>query len=721
MFRSEIWLITTLFCFGIIAGMVWSWPDSSSKPVDNAAEADGLGKTIASVDAPSVEHFKNFQGAIDEGDRFMLAGNYRSAAESYKRVIDVAPSIQPELSIRFALALELAGYPVQADRAYTYAATTEKDPRLNLLANTGQARIWMEENETKRLLAIEALSNHTLLSVDSESVPMLMGEARLLLGRALLTQAQSLVKSDPEAIPKTWLVDVPFDLESKMEILTDNDAAFSKIALKSEDDNAASNDSIALTDLPPLEPGLRILQRPSSDPELIAMDVSIETWSVMQILGQLGEISQLTFELDSESRQLLRGRSKSIRIRGANMAVLLDSLLIPYNLVWHHDGERVSIQYAGNLSASDRSVFFLNAAHRTLENFALSNSRDIRTSCAMALQGSISMLLGQYDDAVPAFQRLLQTDPSGELAAKIYLNLAMIERSLLRNDEARILLDKSINATLNRDVKAIGYWLISEIELDEGNLELAISNAYRSTSQGSNNHVRAMAAVVQSIAYMLNEDPIASNRALFDSRLAFQNPGELHLASLLGAYARATVANSATQRQHESERLLVSLKQAKLNEDADPIVDYIAAKAFQFQSMDSECIALFQRSLAKTQSEYWRRRIALELALLQHYYGDSASALATLNLIDNKNSDRISILATLEKAQIHLEANSPDLCLSVCHELMGRQLNDDEKKVALKIMGQAYRKKNLHYSAALCFSGTLPDFDQTELPTTDQQ
>ncbi|MFM7116515.1 MAG: hypothetical protein ACKO0N_07770, partial [Planctomycetota bacterium] len=40
MFRVEFWIVSTLFCCGVIAGLVLSWPDSTPAPAPFAEESD---------------------------------------------------------------------------------------------------------------------------------------------------------------------------------------------------------------------------------------------------------------------------------------------------------------------------------------------------------------------------------------------------------------------------------------------------------------------------------------------------------------------------------------------------------------------------------------------------------------------------------------------------------------------------------------------------------
>ena len=86
MLRPEIWLISTLFCFGIIAGMIWSWPNPpastpSAVEHEESSPAEALLNQI--VELPEAQ-LQMFQDRLASCDRLLLAGSARTAAHKLR-------------------------------------------------------------------------------------------------------------------------------------------------------------------------------------------------------------------------------------------------------------------------------------------------------------------------------------------------------------------------------------------------------------------------------------------------------------------------------------------------------------------------------------------------------------------------------------------------------------------------------------------------------------
>jgi tetratricopeptide (TPR) repeat protein len=318
------------------------------------------------------------------------------------------------------------------------------------------------------------------------------------------------------------------------------------------------------------------------------------------------------------------------------------------------------------------------------------------------------MLMDEADGAMLQFESILQTGARGPLAAIAYVNMANIQRSLNRSGPARELLYKSIDSTNDLDLQAHAYWLLGDIELEEGNFDAAIIAAARGARIGHLDSVKEKSSLTLSKAYLLSNQPISANQALYDARSSFYDDDAIHMAGLIGAYSRFVASRSDLYRQHESQRLLTELVVVNSNDHFDIVDDYLAAKGFQMLGFEQDCIRILERALTKARNDYWRRRLAFELAVIQHEYGDSTNALKVLDLINMGQQDELAILGSLERAKIHLDLAQYEECIDACRTLFGQTLNADQKKTILEIMGQAYRKLNLHYSAALCYAGVLP-------------
>lgn len=724
MFRPEVWLISTLFCFGVIAGMILSWPSATSPKGDNLDAAGQLAAQLAEPSRiPSVAQLTRYQSAIERGDRLLLAGSSRDAALAYRLAINGENGVVlPEHLLRFALALEMAGYFSQAESVYVDASQHSADPRLGLLATSGLARTWQATGNG--LDALKSLSDLTLRKAEMRPFRDAAGEAQLLLAQSLIARGKEVTIAAGLPLPEIWPLRLPMNLEGKMALLN------SPMAPAETPEGADSNESIdgdlndrdSISDSDPqtgakpvaapqatLRDGVNVVQKPVADPDLISLDVSLPVNAIAMILEQLSAATDLPTRIEDDALEILRGRSKVLRMDGVTLAMVLDALLLPLDLMWEwRDGEVVISKQARHPTEEVARSYY-RAANRLLEQFQLEYAEDTRLPFARGIQGNVQMLLQDNDRALVAFESILQSDERGNLSAVCYLNLAEIQKSLRRMTEVRELLFKAVDSTADLNLKSHAYRMIADIALEEGDFAVAVQTAERSTRLGTDNLVKEAAALTLARAYLLTNRPIAANQALYDSRRAFVSPRALHLASLLGAYARFVGTGSEVYRRNESQRLLIELAMARQEEQLQGVDDYLAAKAFQMLGFEEDCIQLLQRALAKSVNDYWRRRLAFELAVLHHQYGESERALQVLDLIDDGTPSELAILVHLERAKIHLDRQEPESCLQAARPLFGLELSDDQKRVALEIMGQAYRRLGLHYSAALCYAGVLPN------------
>lgn len=77
----------------------------------------------------------------------------------------------------------------------------------------------------------------------------------------------------------------------------------------------------------------------------------------------------------------------------------------------------------------------------------------------------------------------------------------------------------------------------------------------------------------------------------------------------------------------------------------------------------------------------------------------------------------MSLLAKLKSAEVSLEQNRPDDAIQICRRLIDATDTPQLERAALRIMGQAYKRKKEHQSAVYCFAGMLPtEFTQDRRP-----
>jgi hypothetical protein len=219
-------------------------------------------------------------------------------------------------------------------------------------------------------------------------------------------------------------------------------------------------------------------------------------------------------------------------------------------------------------------------------------------------------------------------------------------------------------------------------------------------------------------AYLLAGQPLAANQALYNARQSFHDPDATRLAAVLGSYARFLGTTASVFHRNEVERLLTELTQIHGSPSLKAEDAFLLGQAYNELGFEIQARDLIENSMAQARSPYWQHRLTFELAGILHRNGESDAALSLLTVILADSDSNLFPAALLRKAQIELLIGAPEACTETCRRLLQLPLNASDKKAGLDLMGQAYRSLNLHYSAALCYAGSLPTDETGEQPPT---
>ena len=512
MFRKDLWLTLSLFAFGTIGGVFYNYyylrsdsgdprdsraisssdnrslpktdvvesaiqtppstdvPESDDSNIsDQRSDVTTSKKPLTSAAGSKASNLNSLASLITESDRYLTAGNFHDAHRLYTRASEqLTPNVPSQLLFKLGLSAELAG-DLRVAKEYYGDAVRGSSRQLNtrLLAMIGLARIKSQNGEAD--LSKEILSDLFLRYEGDSALPHEV--VFQLRSQLAWTARQQFLNHQGVSNP------VPLEFVADELNLEATIRAVGPSAEESAENAAADFDSgikAAEADSHQNASGLAVLQRPSSDAELIALDASTPNISIRDALSQLAAVTELKFELDPVAESAIRGRSTKLNVSGVSLALILDNLANPIGLVWHQSGDVIKFSVRQRSQDSDAFDFLLSV--RAQRAIAIGPDGDERRSSAMLALGNLHLIAGNYDQAALYYEQLAQLGPNGELLAKLSFNRAIMERLLGRYESATRLLYESIDQSLDFHLQSISYFLVSNLQLQNDDIRQAIQS-----------------------------------------------------------------------------------------------------------------------------------------------------------------------------------------------------------------------------------------------------
>ncbi len=234
-------------------------------------------------------------------------------------------------------------------------------------------------------------------------------------------------------------------------------------------------------------------------------------------------------------------------------------------------------------------------------------------------------------------------------------------------------------------------------------------NPARSLSLASDHQVRRDAALNLARAYLLNNDPYSANKVLFENFDLINTSQRSSVVGFLSSFARYLGTSDKVSQSKARERLMISLIMIK-DSDLETIFDkLIASRAYSEMGLIQRSNQLLKLAENENSVDRWRRKIEFQLAIQQFDDIDDHQAIKILSRLAKDASDSVGQNAALRLAKYELHHNQYQACLKRCH-LLTQTASDQQIIIeALKVMGSAYRRLGQHRSAAVCFSGMVPE------------
>lgn len=708
--RIDIWRFATLFLTGLVLGMsclmIWqNWaPDSKVNSGKNVGEvAENQFNVLPSIPTPNAkteEAVTNVE-LIAQGDNYFMGGNCSLALKKYRSIKGKAGE-NTSLTLRKAACFEQLSELDSAEVAYRNTLTNAPNLKHRLLAMAGFGRVLVKQRRVEEAIAILA---EQLLRIDQDrSIPSrTRSQLYFEYSKALEARITETAFSGDDAKKNNSLDydDLP-DLLGPLSLATVNSLNNPEEYLQMIDQPTEP------VEVEQQEHYFKILQRPSDAASTITAEISVGLQPVPLLLDQITQIAGLELQISEKARDTIAGRSRVVHVDSTTLSSYYDQLLISFGLVWQQADQTIYVVHAGELNEPNMWMDFqFQSAARSFRRFEIDFPSDPFRKAATLSRARIAMLAHDYNRAANLFRELEQSQPIGEVKAKSYFNQAKLSQLLNRPEEAIQLYYRAIDQTMEANVEASGYCMLSQLHITTGEIKEAIRAGRRGLATAVTLDQRQEAAVNLAKAYLLDNDPFSANMTLFRNRSMIKEKNHRMIAAFLGAYARSIGVTEIERVMIAKNRLLTSLSTLETEQYATFADCYLASMAYESLGFRDRSIAMLTLALSKPDVGSWQRKVFFELGMLQRKMDMNVEAIASFNLLVSQD-DEWRTRALLQLARLYSQTKQWDQCIVVCKALWNSELDEAEKRMTLQILGSAFQAKGQHYSAALCFAGMLP-------------
>ncbi len=709
MLRSNVWLFTSLFSFGVIAGMGYLMINQQKtevadsdiierKSIPMLEESGDRNQELVDENLDDnrkvVEHTKN-------GDRLLHAGSYVAARDYYNKAIKLSGVPSTPIQLRLAISLEFTADYLQAEKLYERVAESAENPTHRMIAALGAARIWRKldkSSDAKRKLAdlyLHAVEN------SSESIEL---HSQVVYELASIYQDVALngYHNDLSQLDGVAFIYEPPNTTLMIELL----------------------DSINQGELPQLEipdpisaipQGVHLVQRPGNSLDLVILSANVQPKSLQQLLIDLCGTGKFEIEISKSALTHLNSRAKSLHFRNIAMSVVLDSLLNPYELCWVQEENTIKVFKLDDLQDSEtKRKTLIAVAERMFRQFSFSFPDNYRFNSAMLSRGNLQLLSGNIDSAINSYEVISQSTPRSELRGMLFFNQGKINMQLGRDSLAIELFDLAVHQTYDATIQSTAYWLTGQLFLEQNKLEEAIVAANRAVAIARQPRQKQLAALTLARAYLFNGDPASANQTVFENANAFNDSPLKAAVTILSTFSQFIGVEDENSLNVATERLVHVLSSTRNNQLTSFLDLYIAGRAYQELGFSIKAIEKFNVAKDATNLPIWKNKILFALAVELEKVGQAKDAANIYTFLIEADQTEWGVSAGLQLAELFLNNNMPKECINVCNNLIAQNPEQVEKAKLLSMMGYSFRKLNKHHASALCFAGIFPPLDEEE-------
>ncbi len=618
--------------------------------------------------------------ALREGNAAMAYQDFQKFASNTDKTID------QNLLFEISLSCESVGKTATASRLYEKLAVSG-NPKLETAARLGLARVHFRD---ARFQAVETLLAPALVADEFAGSSALTAEGEYLRALALANTA----------IP-----------EQRMSLLQDR-------GLVGGDPKWSVQDILADLRVKQQEPGdgEKVLQIRGKGIEAV-VSIQLQSAVVRQLIDEIVLACGLKTTWSRVAQQAVRRQLTDVRINQKSASVVLDLLSSEIDLVWLEKDGRIRIKSGTEATVEEQNTWNRERARRSLWGAITAYPESRLAPFAVLALGNLDAMSDPVEAMARYDESLRQTRVAPVRLAALF-NRSKVAMRQNQWDEAISGFDAAAQFGNGTVISAVSLLYHAKLKLETGNHKRAISPLLRaiayldvSTSMVAKAHrwtdrdeALASAAHTLSVAWLMNENPLAANENLMRHRKVLGSEKFRDATAFLTAIAAYRLTKTESQRLAEGRTLVASLTRVAPSMLFTAAGTALIGSAWNDLGLSAQMASVYEKQLPNVRAPWLRKHILHSLAEYHLTVRDEKRIQQLLLELKKIAEDDATVEIALAEQSVRLGRS--DVALKQCRALLQNQQVD--KVAVLDVMGQAYERTGDYRNAALCFAGMLP-------------
>ena len=667
--------------WGLFLGMVLLRPSPEPKTVPAAVTSRP--PALPTPPPPEPPPPLDARQFVQRADFMLQFGNIPQAIEIYQEAM---PSFEPGqrgwLTYRLAIAHELLGDSEQALQWYRRLHRERSNPMTQVLAEAGRARVMLQSGDVRS-------SHRVLRSIESDpSFPQVPADLQRMISHLL---AQAYAVDVAQSIPPSWTWRAVPNLYptsgSLLQLFLDPASTIPTEAPSTHFDVTVQLGSFA---------------------EQTYISCYLPAVRLDNVISQLAAALGVPLHMTEDATQRLGSRLQHVRFQDASVALALDAVLDPVDLMWQEEAGRLTVLTSEEGTADAVRQWKIQLARRAITRALVLAPEDELARNTKFLQASVEVVAGQWEAARSVYEEVLQgADTAAEMDAW-WFNYADVLFQLGQLSPAVDAYYHVVDQGGQSNTTAIAYLRIGQILLDKGRYEESLRPLIRGVSLANEADIQSAASLSLACAYLLIDNPRAALTALLEARNAIRDGDYRHQGNLLESLCRDRISHNKSEAAKIQRDLFSSVSRVVPEELVVDVAWLLLGEAYERLGLAGEAERLFTHSRQIPLALHVADQI--EERLVEHYISsrqwDKVQALLSPRLDDP--DPRQAIAARLHWADVLLLQDRPLDCIRICRQTLALEPTDAEKAQLLQWMGRAFQSQQQFEQAALCFAGLLP-------------
>lgn len=631
-------------------------------------------------------------GSLARARRALREGNAALAYQDFQKFANnTDKTIDQNLLFEISLCCESVGDTTTASRLYEKLSASGNE-KLETAAKLGLARVHFRADKYQ---AVERLLSPSLIADRFANVPALTAEGEYLRALSLANiaipeQRLSLLK-DPGVIggrPKWSVQDIMADLRAK----------------------------------PTKPPEAReVLQIRGKGIDAV-VSIQLQKAVVRQLIDEIIAACGLEASWSRVASQAVRRQVTDVKVGSKSASTVLDFLSSETDLLWTEKDGKILIKSGTEATAAEQNNWDRERARRALWGAITAYPESRLSPFAVLALGNLDQLTDPIEATARYDEALRQTRVSSVRLAAVF-NRSKVAMRANRLDEAAAGFDSAAQFGNGTVIAAVALLHHAKLELEIGNYKRAVSPllravAYLDVSSAAAAKIHrwtdrddalAMTAHTLSVAWLMNDNPMAANEALMRHRKVLKTEPFRDATAFLTALASYRLTNTEPERLAEGRPLVTAVTRMTPQSLFSSVGTALIGEAWNELGLSAQMAAVYEKELPNVRSPWLKKQILRGLVDYHLTVRNEKRVQQLLLELRKVAEDDPEVEIALAEQAVRLGRS--DVALKQCRALLEKP--EVNKPAVLSVMAQAYERAGDFRNAALCFAGMLPKVSAT--------